>query len=450
MRTVTGTRPAPARGRSSSATLRACASTTPRRSRYGPLRCGIRRAEERQRRHAERVGEVERPGVAADEERRAAARRARGRRKSSSGSRDASGSSAARRSARRSSPGPHEIDGVRGRARGCRPRASVREALLAPGLVGAARARMKEHEGARLRGEERVGLRARPREQVRRVRRARARRGSPTADSSARLRSTTCARVGPRARRARRRAAAEDPSRRCRRGEARRPGPRPRATSADFQSPWTSIVWSGANARSSRRSARDARAKVAGESGRRRHAFVSATKTRVDVRVAVEQSRERAFDDPPDRRARRARAFSRERQRVDHVAHRGEADDAGASRQRDLMSAAIDGPSSRGPSRRRRSPCGRRTRRRPRARARSRPRSRSPWRGRRGRSAAISSAGESSSKIATASTQSSAATISARSDSGRIGRDGPLARATDRSELIPTASQSPSRRAPSR
>jgi hypothetical protein len=52
-----------------------------------------------------------------------------------------------------------------------------------------------------------------------------------------------------------------------------------RATSADFQSPCTSIVWSGAKARSWRRSARIA-ANVAGESARRRHAFVSATKTR--------------------------------------------------------------------------------------------------------------------------------------------------------------------------
>ena len=55
--------------------------------------------------------------------------------------------------------------------------------------------------------------------------------------------------------------------------------------------------------------------------------------------------------------------------------------------------------------------------------------------------------GVSSSKTTTASTHSSAARISARSASGVIGRSGPLFARTDRSELTPTISASPSRRA---
>ena len=53
------------------------------------------------------------------------------------------------------------------------------------------------------------------------------------------------------------------------------------------------------------------------------------------------------------------------------------------------------------------------------------------------------SAGVSSSKIETASTQASAARTSARSCSGLIGRSGPLLRRTEASELRPTISRSP-------
>ena len=53
------------------------------------------------------------------------------------------------------------------------------------------------------------------------------------------------------------------------------------------------------------------------------------------------------------------------------------------------------------------------------------------------------SAGVSSSKIDTASTHASAASTSARSCSGLIGRSGPLLRRTEASELSPTISRSP-------
>ena len=76
--------------------------------------------------------------------------------------------SAASRSARRSSPGPHETTGARPALANEAAR-EVREALLAPRLLGLAGAGVQERRTAAARGEERVGLRARPAEQVARV-----------------------------------------------------------------------------------------------------------------------------------------------------------------------------------------------------------------------------------------------------------------------------------------
>ena len=98
-----------------------------------------------------------------------------------------------------------------------------------------------------------------------------------------------------------------------------------RAIHADFQRPCTSIVRSGAKARSCSTQGADTRARVPREGPpapglrvRDEHALA--------VRISLEQPRERALDDPADRRAG-GRGALRERQGVDHVAHRGEADE---------------------------------------------------------------------------------------------------------------------------
>ena len=217
----------------------------------------------------------------------------------------APGSSAARRSARASSPGPHEITGVQAASRVQAPR-EAREALLAPGLLRAAGARMEDARraaAASARNASASGLGRASRYAASGARRC---DGDPDRREQREVAVDDVPRVAARARRARRRAAPRIP-RGAARARSRRPGAAAmRATTADFQSPCTSIVAVRRERPQLAAQRARSRASVAGGERAPPPRLACPRRRRAStVRVALEQSRERALDDPPDRRARR-------------------------------------------------------------------------------------------------------------------------------------------------
>ena len=161
------------------------------------------------------------------------------------------GRSARSRSARRSSSGPPRDD-RRDAALADQAAREVREAFLSPRLLGAAGARV--HERRRAAGPTRETRR--PPEPGAAARYAasgaRVRTSIAVGSRSARFRSTTCACSAAGTTGIVQRTA-DAGSRRAERAKPITGEPAAFATSADFQSPWTSIVNSGANSRISRR-----------------------------------------------------------------------------------------------------------------------------------------------------------------------------------------------------